>query len=142
LNKGTLDNKQNLLSIMESVEILLSQKYQPKRTFYFSFTSDEEIGGNNGAKLVTELLSSRNITFEVSHDEGGFISYGQFPSINSPIGLIATCEKGFVTLELQLDCEPGHSSMPPYESCIGKLSKNIIKLENNQMSDHLTHGNL
>ena len=43
--RGTLDDKAAMISILEAVEKLLSEGYEPERTIYLSFGHDEEIGG-------------------------------------------------------------------------------------------------
>jgi len=41
--RGAADDKCAVISILEAVEDLLRQNYQPERTIYLSFGSDEEI---------------------------------------------------------------------------------------------------
>ena len=50
--RGTLDDKVNVIGIMEAVELLLKSGYKPERTIYLAFGHDEEIGGNNGASYI------------------------------------------------------------------------------------------
>ena len=47
--RGTMDDKASVLGILESVEHLLIDGFQPQRTVYLAFGHDEEIGGENGA---------------------------------------------------------------------------------------------
>jgi len=42
-------------------------------------------------------------------------------------------EKGHLTLELNVNGNPGHSSFPPWESAIGILSEAVTKLEKNKL---------
>ena len=43
--RGTLDDKAAMISILEAVEKLLTEGYEPERTIYLSFGHDEEISG-------------------------------------------------------------------------------------------------
>jgi len=45
--RGSMDDKQAVLSLMEAAEALIEQGFQPKRTVYFAFGEDEE---NDGQK--------------------------------------------------------------------------------------------
>ena len=42
--EALLMTKVGVIGIMEAVELLLSQNYQPKRTMYLALGHDEEIG--------------------------------------------------------------------------------------------------
>ena len=43
--RGALDDKATVLALMEAMELQLKKGNKPKRTIYFSFGHDEEIGG-------------------------------------------------------------------------------------------------
>ena len=130
--RGSMDDKGNLISLMESVEMLLKEGYQPKRTIYLAFGHDEEIGGKEGAGYLAKEIKKRGIHAEFVLDEGGFILTGIIPGIDGPVALIATAEKGFITLELTVTTNGGHSSMPTRENAIGTLATAIHDLENQQ----------
>ena len=48
--RGTLDDKMTVIGLLEAADILLAKGFQPKRTIYFAFGQDEEIGGLQGAE--------------------------------------------------------------------------------------------
>jgi carboxypeptidase PM20D1 len=127
--RGTLDDKSTVMGILEAVEQLLQQNYQPKRTHYLSFGHDEEIGGNNGAKNVAALLKSKNITLEYGIDEGGTVKTDGLAGLKKPIALVGISEKGYTSLRLTATGEGGHSSMPPSFTSIGILAEAIDKLQ-------------
>jgi carboxypeptidase PM20D1 len=135
--RGTMDIKCGVLGILEAVEALLKKGFTPARTIYLAFGHDEEVGGHNGASHVAALLKSRNISLEYVLDEGGSITIGIIPGITAPIALIGIAEKGYVSLELTVETEGGHSSMPPPDTGIGILSKAITNLEKSQMPEGL-----
>ena len=50
---------------------------------------------------------------------------------------VGITEKGFLTLELQVETNGGHSSTPPKETSIGIMSRALNQLEKNPMAAHL-----
>ncbi len=131
--RGAMDDKASLIGILEAVEMLLQENFQPRRTIYLAFGHDEEISGQQGASRIVELLQSRRIEPEFVLDEGGVITKGIMPGVASPVALVATAEKGFVSVELTVEGEGGHSSRPPRQTAIGILSAAITRLEENRV---------
>ena len=68
--RGAIDNKQAVLGHFEAVELLLASGFKPKRTVYFAFGHDEEVGGEEGAKQISELLQAEGVALEFMLDEG------------------------------------------------------------------------
>ncbi len=131
--RGAMDDKGSLISIMEAVERLLVLGYRPDRSIYLSFGHDEEIGGAEGAASSAVLLEERGIEAEFVLDEGMVIIDGNILGVDSPIALVGVAEKGYLTLELVVEAQGGHSSMPPPNSGLGILSKAVTRLEENQL---------
>ena len=131
--RGAMDDKFALLSIMEAVEMQLVQGLQPRRTIYLAFGHDEEIGGYGGAAKIAELLRERNVELEYILDEGLAITEGVLPDVNKAVALIGIADKGYLSLELSVELESGHSSMPPPQTAIGVLSAAVTRLEERQM---------
>jgi Gly-Xaa carboxypeptidase len=73
LTEGANDCKNNLLGILDCLEFLLDQGFQPKRTIVAAFGFDEEISGFHGAEHISTHLLSRygKDSFEFILDEGG-----------------------------------------------------------------------
>jgi carboxypeptidase PM20D1 len=130
--RGALDDKASLIGIMEAVEALLAQGFSPRRTVYLAFGHDEEVMGVRGAKQIAALLKTRGVKAEYILDESGAITSGVVPGLNKPVALVGTAEKGYLTFELSVDGEGGHSSMPPAKTAIGVLSRAIDRLEGNR----------
>jgi carboxypeptidase PM20D1 len=137
--RGTMDDRVNIVGLLEAVDLLLAKGFQPKRTVYLAFGQDEEIGGLEGAEKIAQLLKSRGVQAEFVLDEGGFISTGMVPGVTAPVAMIGTSEKGYLSLELTVEMPGGHSSVPPNQSSIGVLSAAIHKIELNPMPAHV-HG--
>ena len=130
--RGALDMKQSLMAIMESVEYLVGRGFKPNRTIYLAFGHDEEIGGNNGAAKIAELLQTREVHIKFTLDEGSAIVKGIIPNMAEAIALIGLAEKGLVTLEFTARGEGGHGSMPPKHTAVGKLARAVHLLETHQ----------
>jgi len=131
--RGAIDVKCDVMALLESVNYLLKENYQPTRTLLFAFGHDEEVGGRKGAKKVAELLKERGIRPEFSLDEGMAVTEGLLPGINGPTALIGIGEKGYLSLKLMVTTAGGHSAEPPKETSIGILSNAISKIERNPM---------
>jgi carboxypeptidase PM20D1 len=136
--RGTLDDKAAMLSILESVEKLLSEGFSPERTVYLSFGHDEEIGGLRGAREIASAFKERGITPEYVLDEGMAVTTGMVPMISRPVALIGTSEKGYVSLKLTVDMHGGHSSTPERESALTVMAEAIDELNENQMKAEIT----
>lgn len=131
--RGTLDDKPGVLGLLEAVELLLAQGFQPERTVLLAFGHDEEVSGVHGARQVAAVLRQRGVKPEFILDEGGAIAEGMVEGVKAPIALIGTAEKGYVSVDLVAKSEGGHSSMPPRHTAIGRLAAAIHGLEEDQM---------
>lgn len=131
--RGTMDDKGNLLAQLEAVESLLAAGFQPRQTLYFVMGDDEEVSGLRGAKPIAELLQSRGVELEWVLDEGLLVLDGVLPGLSRPAALVGLAEKGYGTFFLTLDTAPGHSSMPPAHSAIGRMSAALARLEASPM---------
>ncbi len=131
--RGAIDDKCSVIGILEAVEALSAEGFQPKRSIYLAFGHDEEIGGKMGAGKMAALLEARGVKAWFCLDEGSAAVDGIIPGIDWPIALIAIAEKGYVTLELVAMGEGGHSSQPPAQTSLGVLAAAIAKLEAQQM---------
>ena len=132
--RGTMDDKVSVLGILEAVEKLLADGFQPQCTVYLAFGHDEEIGGQQGAAKIAALLSQRNVQPEFVLDEGSAITDGIIPGVAAPVAMIGIGEKGDLSLQLTVTSPGGHSSLPPSESAIGILSRAIDKVETHALS--------
>jgi carboxypeptidase PM20D1 len=134
--RGSWDDKGNLMSIMEAVELLAAGGFRPNRTIYLVFGADEELGGTRGAQRIAQLFKERGIRLEFVLDEGLVITEGLLAGLSRPAALVGVAEKGYLSLQLTAVATPGHSSMPPptaEQSAIGMLSAALARLEDRQM---------
>jgi carboxypeptidase PM20D1 len=133
--RGTLDDKSNLITQLEAVEMLLQAGFKPQRTMYLVFGHDEEVGGQRGAVQIVNLLKQRGVKLEFVLDEGLAVTEGILPGVAQPLALIGLAEKGSVSLKLTAQAKPGHSSMPPAagSSTIGMLAAALARLDQHPM---------
>ena len=131
--RGTLDIKSQITCTLDAVEELLRAGYQPERTIYLGYGHDEEIGGLHGARFVAKHMEENGIRLAGVIDEGGMVAESMLPGVDVPIALIGTAEKGYLTIELSVESEPGHASTPPKNTAIGILAKAITRLEDNPL---------
>lgn len=136
--RGAIDDKSGVLSYLEAAEYLLERNYQPKRTLYIGLTHDEEIGGNRGARKIADLMLERQTDIAFLTDEGLPIAEEIMEGMEHPIAMIGIAEKGYISIELSIRKEGGHSSMPPKETAIGNLSAAITRMEEQPMQGRLT----
>jgi carboxypeptidase PM20D1 len=136
--RGAIDVKCGVLSQLEAVEHLLSQEYVPKQDIYLAFGHDEEVGGDDGNLQIALKMRERGVRFRFVLDEGGVIVNGALPGLNEPLALVAVAEKGYATIRLSVDVEPGHSSMPPAETAVGILSAAVARLDQNPLPAGMT----
>jgi carboxypeptidase PM20D1 len=137
--RGSMDIKCQLITLLDAVEYLLAQGYEPQRTIYLAFGHDEEIGGYNGAKQIAALLQERGVQLAAMVDEGSGVLKDGMPGFGDPLALVGVGEKGHLTLELSVDSPPGHSSAPGAHTGIGVLARAITRLEANPLPPSLAH---
>jgi len=136
--RGAIDVKCGVLSQLEAVEHLLGEKYAPKQDVYLAFGHDEEVGGNEGNLQIALKMRERGVRFRCVLDEGGVIVDGAMPGLHAPLALVAVAEKGYATIRLSVDVEPGHSSMPPVQTAVGILAAAVARLEQQPLPASLT----
>lgn len=134
--RGTLDDKANVVVMLDAVERLVREGFQPERTVYLAFGHDEEVGGPKGAVAIASLLEARGVRLEMVLDEGGIVVQGFLAGIDKPIALVGIAEKGSVSIALDVESKGGHSSTPPRHTAIGQLAAAVVALESDPMPVH------
>ncbi|MBL8352496.1 MAG: M20 family peptidase [Burkholderiaceae bacterium] len=138
--RGAWDDKANLIAELEAVEALLAAGFAPKRSVYLVFGADEEVGGERGALAIARLLQQRNVKLEFVVDEGLLLTEGVMPGLAKPAALVGVAEKGYLSLKLEAEATPGHSSMPPApgHSAIAQLANALSRLDRQPLPGGLT----
>ena len=136
--RGTLDDKINVVGLLEAATILMQEEFAPRRDVYFAFGHDEEVGGKKGAVAMAQYFKEQGIQFEFVLDEGLVVLKEALDGLEPPLAMIGIAEKGFANLQLSVDLESGgHSSMPPSKSAIGMLAKAVAVLEEDQFPSRI-----
>lgn len=133
--RGAMDMKNHLIGVMEAVETLLEEGFEPERDVYLLFGQDEEVVASEeaGAKDIMETLRARGIHLDAVLDEGGAILPVNVKGvIQKNLAGIGIAEKGYCDVEVSLEHKGGHSSQPPKHTGIGQMAKVISDLESHQ----------
>jgi carboxypeptidase PM20D1 len=127
--RGTQDIKLMIISALHAAERLLEKGFRPRRTIYFAFGGDEEIGGYRGARLIGEALASRGVRASFLLDEGGPVADGMLSFADRPLALIGIAEKGYMDVAVEAAGAGGHASMPPRRTAAGNLARAVAVIE-------------
>lgn len=140
--RGALDMKSHVIAIFEAVENLLKEGYRPMRTVLLAFGQDEEVSGKLGAGTIAARLEEEGVRLEAVLDEGGAVMPEALPGVAAPLALVGVAEKGYLSLELVAQGQPGHSSTPGEQTAIGILSAGLARLEKRRMPARLDAASL
>jgi len=133
--RGAIDDKGSMVGLLEALDALAGDGFQPKRTILLMLGHDEEVSGS-GASAGVELLKSRGISPIMALDEG-FMAIENNPLTGGTVAFVGVAEKGYVTYTLTVTAAGGHSSTPPRNSATVRLSRALVALDQNQMSADL-----
>ncbi len=131
--RGTMDVQSGVMAILEGAEALLEQGFSPERTIILGFGHDEEIDGEFGASEIGRVLHERGTELEFLLDEGLPVVEELIEGIKCPVALVAIAEKGYLSLELSIETEGGHSSVPQGKTSIARLGEALHRLEENPL---------
>lgn len=127
--RGSQDIKLCIASALHAAERLLEAGFSPKRTVYFAFGGDEEVGGERGAGRIARSLAERGVHAGFLLDEGGPIADGMISFADRPLALIGIAEKGYMDVCVEVRGAGGHASMPPRKTAVGKLAGALGAIE-------------
>ncbi len=140
--RGALDMKNHLIAVMESIETLLEEGFEPERDVYLLFGDNEEVMSttDSGAMNIVATLKERGIHLDSVLDEGGAMLPVNVKGVidNKLLAGIGIAEKGYADYEITLRGHGGHSSQAPKHTAIGKMADVIKDLENHQFKSHLS----
>jgi Gly-Xaa carboxypeptidase len=124
---------------MESIELLLSTGFRPRRTVILSFGFDEESSGNEGAGKLSEHLLAKYGKDSIAAivDEGASVSSLWGRVFATP----GVAEKGSVSVDIIIRMPGGHSSIPPAHTAIGVLSQLVTLIEDHPYKSNLDSKN-
>lgn len=135
--RGTMDDKVNVVMELEAIEGMLSRGIVPKRTVMLELGHNEEVLGS-GARAIATLLAERKVSPALVVDEGGVLVDGAFTGVSRPVALVGMAEKGYLSLELSVAGEGGHSSAPPWETAVGILARAVDRVQTHRFDSRFT----
>lgn len=139
--RGALDMKNHLIGVMEAVETLLAEEYQPVRDVYICLGHNEEVmsSESSGAVVMCKYFKDKNIKLDCIIDEGGAILPVNIKGvINKNLAGIGIGEKGYADFEIAVNDKGGHSSTAPKHTALGKMADVIKDIENHQFKSELS----
>ncbi|MBQ7741210.1 MAG: M20/M25/M40 family metallo-hydrolase [Eubacterium sp.] len=139
--RGSTDMKNHVVGILESVETLLEEGFEPKRSVIICLGYNEELLDTEfaAAPMISKTLEEKGIKLESVLDEGGAILDLDIPHvIHNKLAGVGIAEKGYCDFEISVDAKGGHSAAPPKHSAVGELSKAILNLENHPFRAKIT----
>lgn len=121
--RGVVDNKQGVVDLTQTFIRLKKSGFVPTRDLILAFSGDEETG-----MLTTRALAERlkGAEFALNSDAGG----GAEPEGGQPAAYyVQAAEKTYVTFELTVKNDGGHSSRPRADNAIYELASALKKVE-------------
>jgi len=135
--RGAIDDKSSVIGFLEAIERLLASGFEPQQDIYLVLGGDEERGGYKGAARMAEVLDERGVRASFVLDEGLFIVNDVVPGVSGPVALIGIAEKGAASIELSVQVEGGHASMPSGDMALAILGRAIDRLVENPLEPTL-----
>jgi Gly-Xaa carboxypeptidase len=138
--RGATDDKGYLISIMESLDLLMQTGFKPKRTVILAFGCDEEISGENCGRPISNFLHKRygDDGIYLIMDEG---SVGIQKEFDQSFAMVSVAEKGYLDVGINVTSTGGHASNPPDHNVIGVLSEIIMAIEHHPFIGKVTTKN-
>lgn len=138
--RGATDDKGYLISIIESLDLLIRSGFKPKRTVILAFGCDEEISGENCGRPISDFLHERygDDGIYLIMDEG---STGIQREFGQSFAMVSVAEKGYLDIAINVSSTGGHASNPPDHNVIGILSEIVVAIEGNSFPGKVTPKN-
>ncbi len=125
--RGSADTKCSVMAFFQAVEELLAEGFTPEQDIYLSSSNNEEVSGEGCPKTVAEL-ERRGVKPFLVNDEGGSVVTEPMKGLAGNFAMVGVLEKGQGNLKIIAKSNGGHSSYPPKNSPIVRLSKFITDL--------------
>ncbi|MFS0852926.1 M20/M25/M40 family metallo-hydrolase [Microbacterium sp. 179-I 3D4 NHS] len=125
--RGALDDKGPLIVVIEAVENLLADGFEPARDVYLSFGGNEETYGH-AAQRIAAVLQERGIVPWLVVDEGGAVVDAPLPFVPGRAAMIGVGEKGVMTVRLSARGDGGHASAPPSLTAVRRIARAVDRL--------------
>lgn len=138
--RGATDDKGYMISILESMDLLIKSGFKPKRTVILAFGCDEEISGENCGRPIANFLHDKygDDGIYLIMDEG---SVGIQKEFDQSFAMVSVAEKGYLDVGINVTSTGGHASNPPDHNVIGIMSEIVMAIEANPFPGKVTSKN-
>ncbi len=126
--RGAMDCKCTVMAEFAAVEELLAEGFVPERDVYLSSSTNEEISGG-GVEVAVKYFQDKGIRLESVMDEGGAIVSEMLPGMSTWAAAVGIVEKGTSHIKFIAKGAGGHSSAPPNDTPIARLSAFVCEVE-------------
>ena len=126
--RGAMDCKSTVCCELQAMEELLEEGFTPPQDVWFFASRNEENSGG-GAEAAAEYLQKQGVRLDLVMDEGGAVIGGMFPGLKAPVAAVGVVEKGFCNVKFTAKSAGGHSSTPPKNSPLIRLSKLMAEVD-------------
>jgi len=121
--RGSMDDKNCVYITMRAAEELLEDGFVPEQDIYFSYSDSEERFGY-GVAAAKKWFEEHNVKPNMVLDEGGSLVEPLIPKfMDRNCAMIGCLEKGYMDVKFVAKSDGGHSSTPPKNTPIERLSK-------------------
>ncbi|MDD4923521.1 MAG: M20/M25/M40 family metallo-hydrolase [Dehalococcoidales bacterium] len=133
--RGALDMKCGLAMMIASLLRAKAENLQAAGDIIFCAMSDEETGGNYGAKFLVEEHPEifKDVKYAVS-EFGGYTMYID----GKKFYLVQVAEKQNCSVEMTFHGPAGHGSVPVKNSAMSKMGKALVALDEHRLPVHIT----
>jgi acetylornithine deacetylase/succinyl-diaminopimelate desuccinylase-like protein len=125
--RGSLDMKGQGIIALTTMILLKRSGYQPERDLVLLFDSDEENGGEMGAKWMVKHHFA-DLDPEYVLDEGSAGSKGVYTDDGRTVFGVSVDEKKVLWLKVIATGDSGHGSMPGERNAVASLTKAMARL--------------
>lgn len=126
--RGAMDCKNTLFSTIQACEELIEEGFVPEQDIYLSYSDNEETSGP-GAESARDWFIANGVKPAIVIDEGGAIICKLFDKMTKDIAMIGIVEKGYADVKFIARGKGGHSSQPPKNTPIARLSQFVSYCE-------------
>lgn len=128
--RGTVDTKASLFCMLQAVEELIKDGFEPECDVYIASSCTEEWSGD-GAPATVQYLKDNGVELAYLMDEGGMILEEPVGGVKGVYGMVGVVEKGYGDVKFIARSNGGHASAPTKNTPLVRLGKFMADVEKN-----------
>ena len=126
--RGTVDTKASLFCMLQAVEELIKEGFEPECDVYIGSSCTEEWSGDGGPATV-QFLKDNGVELAYLMDEGGMILEEPVGGVKGMYGMVGVVEKGYGDIKFTARSNGGHASAPTKNTPLVRLGKFMADVE-------------